>query len=88
MNLEHSTRHGIDFLLLVLILGLGLGGILFFVSNKPAQIITVLTMCLMYIFWGLYHHHHDGHLSAKIFLEYTGISILVGTLLIIFLMRV
>lgn len=81
-------RHGIDFFLLVLILSLGLGGILYFSFDKAAQIAVTIVMSALYVFWGIYHHHHDTNLTGKIVLEYTAMAILVATLLSLFLLRI
>lgn len=88
MNFHHSTRHAVDLFLLILILSLGLGGMLIFANHKIAQIVSVLLMSALYVFWGVYHHHHDRNLTGKVVLEYTGIALLVATILILFLLRV
>ncbi len=88
MNTNHTVRHGFDFFLLVLILCLGLGGLLYFNFNKAAQISIVIIMSAMYIFWGIYHHHHDGNLTFKTLFEYIGIASLVAAVLIVMVTRI
>ncbi len=88
MKAHHVVRHGLDFFLLVLILGLGLGGLVYFRFDTAAQIAVSVIMAFFYVLWGIYHHHHDGDLSGKIILEYVSMSALVTFILIIFLLRV
>ncbi len=81
-------RHGFDFLLLVLIIGLGLGGLVYFRFDTAAQIAVTILMSVFYVFWGVFHHHHDGNLTGKVILEYVSIAALITFILIIFLLRV
>ena len=81
------VRHGIEFLILLVIFALGLGGLLYFKFDTASQIAVVLLMAVFYVFWGILHHILDGDLVDKIILEYFGISALVSTILIIFLLR-
>ncbi len=81
-------RHGLDFLLLALIIGLGLGGLVYFRFDTAAQIAVTILMSVFYVFWGVFHHHHDGNLTGKIILEYLSIAALITFILIIFLLRV
>ncbi|MBI3559126.1 hypothetical protein HY085_01905 [Candidatus Gottesmanbacteria bacterium] len=81
-------RHGFDFLLLALIIGLGLGGLVYFRFDTAAQIAVTILMSVFYVFWGIFHHHHDGNLTGKIILEYISIAALITFILIIFLLRV
>lgn len=81
-------RHGFDFLLLALIIGLGLGGLIYFRFDTAAQVAVTILMSAFYVFWGVFHHHHDGDLTSKIVLEYLSIAALITFILIIFLLRV
>lgn len=81
-------RHGFDFFLLALIIGLGLGGLVYFRFDTAAQVAVTILMSVFYVFWGVFHHHHDGDLSGKIILEYISIAALITFILIIFLLRV
>lgn len=87
MSLKTNAKLGVDFFLLVLIITVGLGGVLLFNGHKSAQIFSVVTMCALYIFWGVYYHHGK-HLTGKVIVEYTGVAILVATLMSVFLLRV
>ena len=88
MKVHHVTRHGFDFALLLLIVGLGLGGILVFRFDVASQVAIVVLMALFYIFWGIFHHYHDQDLTRNVVLEYIAMAALVAFILIIFLLRV
>lgn len=87
MKAHHVIRHTIDYLLLVVIVVLGFGGLFFFHFDLASQIADVIITSILYVFWGIYHHFHDGNLTGKITLEYTSIACLVAFVLIIFLLR-
>lgn len=84
----HALRHGFDFSLLALIILAGLGGLLFYRFDVAAQIAIVVLLSSCYVFWGIFHHHHDGNLTRQITLEYISIAALVAFILIVFLLRV
>lgn len=88
MKTNHFFRHSVDFLLLAVIVGLGLAGVLYFRFDTSSQIAVVLLMTVFYVFWGVYHHFHEGDLSGEVFLEYVGMAALVAFVLILFLLRV
>lgn len=88
MKAHHAIRHGFDFILLALIIGLGLSGILFFRFDVASQVAIVVLMAIFYVGWGVFHHHHDGNLTGHIVLEYTAMAALVAFILIVFLLRV
>lgn len=88
MKVHRVVRHGVDFLLLALVIALGLGGLLYFRFDSAAQVAVVILMMIGYVFWGVFHHWHDGDLTGHIILEYTAMAALVAFILIIFLLRV
>ena len=88
MKIHHVIRHGFDFVLLLAIIGLGLSGIVFFRFDVASQVAVVTLMSIFYVFWGIFHHHHDGDLTAPVVLEYIGIAALIAFILIVFLLRV
>lgn len=88
MKAHHAIRHGFDFAILLLIIGLGLFGIIFFRFDVASQIAVSVLMSLFYVFWGIFHHHHDQTLTSEVVLEYVGVASLVAFILIIFLLRV
>lgn len=81
-------RHGVDFLLLALIIGLGLGGLVYFRFDVASQVAVTVLLAIMYVFWGIFHHVHDGNLNTRIILEYVAIAALIAFILIIFVLRV
>lgn len=88
LKAAHVIRHGIDFLLLALILGLGLGGLVYFRFDVASQVAIIILLAILYVFWGIFHHHNDGDLDGRIVLEYVAISALMAFVLIIFVLRV
>lgn len=87
MKIFTFVRHGIDFLLLTLIIALGLGGLVYFRFDTAAQIAVVVLMTLGYVFWGILHHLHDGNLTGKVVMEYIAMAALISFILIVFLLR-
>lgn len=88
MKAHQVVRHGVDFILLVVVISLGLGGLFYFRFDTAAQVATVILMAILYVFWGIFHHFHDGNLAGKVVLEYISIAALVTFILVIFLLRV
>lgn len=80
-------RHAVDFSLLLLIIGFGLAGLVFYRFDIAAQVADVILMSLLYVFWGAIHHWHDGNLTPKVIGEYIAMAALVSFILIIFLLR-
>lgn len=81
-------RHSFDFMLLILVLSLGVGGLVYFRFEVASQIAVAVIMAILYVLWGIYHHFLDHDLTAKIVWEYIAISALVVFVLITFLLRV
>ena len=81
-------RHAVDFLLLALIIGLGLGGLVYFRFDAASQVAVIILLSIMYVFWGVFHHLHDGNLEARVLFEYIGFSALIAFILLIFVLRV
>lgn len=88
MKVHHAIRHSFDFLLLAAIIALALGGILYFRFDVASQIAITVLLVVFYVFWGVFHHAHDGDLTANIIFEYLAMSALVGFILMTFLLRV
>lgn len=86
-KINHAIRHGMDIFILVLILFFCFGGLLYFRFDVASQIAIVILMAVLYVSWGIFHHYHDGDLSAKIAGEYFLMSILVASILSVFLLR-
>jgi hypothetical protein len=84
---SHLVRHGVEFLILVVILAMSLGGLIYYRFDSASQIAIVLLMSVLYVFWGVVHHIFDNNLTSRVVLEYIGMSALVSTILITFLLR-
>ncbi len=72
----------LDYLVLSFIVSAAIIGILIFSGNKNFQIITVVSLSLAYIVWGIFHHLKEGTLHKKIVAEYVAFAVL-GTALVI-----
>lgn len=83
-----TLRHLFDFVLLLLIIGFGLFGLIYLKFDIAAQIAVTIIMSVLYVFWGVFHHYHDGNLTIKVALEYIGMAFLVNVMLVIFLLRI
>lgn len=88
LKVGQIVRHGVDFSLLTLIIGLGLGGLVYFRFDVASQVAIIVLLAIMYVFWGIFHHIHDGNLESRIILEYVAIAALVAFVLIIFVLRI
>lgn len=66
------------YLFLFLLLGLGLGGIMFFKSNLPMQQIILWVIIGSYTAWGVVHHIIRKDLTTGIVLEYFLVGIIAG----------
>ncbi len=86
-KVNHTVRHGIDLLTLVLILFFCFSGLFYFRFDVASQIAIVILMGVLYICWGVFHHYHDGDLSGKILGEYFLMATLITTILSVFLIR-
>lgn len=69
----------------VLILFLGLCGFLFLAvwPDRIYQRYLIALMMTFYFLWGVVTHFKNKKLTHKVFLEYLGVSILAGSLLLI-----
>lgn len=88
MRAHHVIRHGVDFVLLAIILGMGLYGLVYFKYDVASQVAVSVLLGVLYIFWGMIHHYHDGNLTSQVILEYISIAALVDFILVVFLLRV
>jgi len=88
MKVHHAIKNSFDFIVLLLILGFGLGGLLLYRFDVSSQIAIVVLMGILYVFWGVFHHFHDRSLTGKVLMEYIGMAILISFVLILFLLRI
>ena len=87
-RLHHAFHHGIDFLILFILIAAGFTILLYFQHNVPVQVLTAIGLTISYAIWGVLHHYHEENLTSEVILEYIAISTLVGFILVIFLLRI
>ncbi len=81
--MEEIKKHILHYLALFLILGFGFFGLLSFSHQPDFQRLIVLTMALLYMVWGIVHHLLENNLRFKIVVEYTLVSALAATVLLL-----
>lgn len=86
-RLHHAVHHTVDFLLLILLVGLGFGGLVYFQHQVITQVVISLVLVCLYALWGIIHHYHDGNLTRDVVMEYVSVAALTGFILISFLLR-
>jgi hypothetical protein len=64
------SRHPLHYFTLLSVQLVGLWGVLLFTYQPAMQMVTVISMAVAYVVWGIAHHnqHHDLH--PKIIAEY------------------
>lgn len=68
--------HITHYFFLVSIFILGLVSFLFVGAYPTKQFIVVIITAVLYVVWGIAHHHLEGDLHTKIVVEYTLIALL------------
>lgn len=71
-------------LIFLMLLGVGVSIITFY--NRQLQMIAVLCTVVLYVLWGILHHHLHHDLSSKIVVEYVLIGAL-GMVVVFFFLR-
>lgn len=73
---EPTSHLAIHFLLL---LGIFLAGglSLILINDKMINLAVLITLTLLYIVWGVWHHHEHKTLSKTVILEYIGVSAII-----------
>lgn len=79
--MKRPLRHIFDYLILSILMSTAIVMILVFNGNRAYQTITIISTSLLYILWGVLHHHKEGTLYRKVILEYLLFAIL-GTVLV------
>ncbi len=69
-------KYPYHYLALIIILITGIIGILLFRFDPVLKSIPVYLLGLLYVAWGIFHHHLAGHLRSKVVLEYALVAIL------------
>ena len=69
-------RHPLHYFTLLLFLGFGLFGLLWFNYERVMQLSILVTMAASYVVWGTIHHQKHRDLHVKIVFEYFVIAAL------------
>ena len=81
--LQEIKEHKLSYL--VLIVGLILGVVLFLGSwpDRQLQRLVSIGIAVFYIIWGVLTHLREAHLTNRVVLEYLGVGVLAGLLLVL-----
>jgi hypothetical protein len=80
--MKRSVGKIIDYLVLSSLVSLSVILILLFSGNRVYQEITIISISLIYIIWGVIHHKREGTFYPQVGLEYS-LFALLGTVLVI-----
>lgn len=75
----------IDILLLLCLVVTGFAGLFHFRYQPEAQFLVVILFALVYVLWGVNHHHHASGLTWQIILEYSAVALIGSLLFLLFL---
>jgi hypothetical protein len=73
----------INFIILLIILGIGLYAFFSLQGNQGAQLLVGIIIAAAYALWGLLHHWIIGDLHRKVVIEYVLIGAIAVTMLLI-----
>lgn len=79
--ISEIKKYKSHYLALAIILGFGIVTILLFRFDLLLKRLAILTTAILYVAWGVIHHHRVDHLRLKVVLEYVLVAIL-GVLII------
>jgi hypothetical protein len=85
--IEDIKSHLNQYLILLIILLHGFGGLILFRYSQAIQIWFIFSTSAAYFLWGLVHHHLEKNLTVKIVFEYLLVSLLATLLLITLVIR-
>lgn len=71
-------------LFFILLLGMGIALNTFY--DRTLQMFTVVATAVLYVFWGILHHHTHHDLTPKIMIEYALMATL-GIVIVLFFLR-
>ena len=80
--MKRPLRHVFDYFILSLFMSFAIILILIFNGNRIFQMITIVSVSLLYVLWGALHHRQEGSLHRKVILEYVLYAIL-GSVLVL-----
>lgn len=78
---EYEDKHIIEYLILILGLGICLFTFYLFRYDPTIQLFTGFIGSLFYTLWGIVHHALEGRLNKSIFIEYLLVGIFIFSLL-------
>lgn len=80
--MKKPIRHIVDYLILSFMVCSSIVFVLLFNGNRPYQIGVIISLSVLYILWGILHHHKEGNLHPKIVWEYLLFAVLGSVLTI------
>ncbi|MEX2007666.1 MAG: hypothetical protein WD992_02745 [Candidatus Levyibacteriota bacterium] len=80
-----KTKHTGHYFSLLLILGLGLIGLKIAYPNRILEMEIIILTAILYVVWGIVHHHQNHSLNSKIVVEYVLIAALGLAALLFFI---
>ncbi len=84
--MKKPLRSILDYLALTVIVSSAVLLTLFFNGNRGYQQMVIIGLSILYIIWGILHHHKEKTLQARVVLEYVLFAIL-GSVLVIGLLK-
>lgn len=83
MNTHEPKAHLIIHYVLLLSIFLAGGLSLILVDNKTINTVVLVALSVIYITWGVWHHHEHSTLTKNTFLEYLSVS---GIIIVVYLL--
>ncbi|MEX2013234.1 MAG: hypothetical protein WD967_02420 [Candidatus Levyibacteriota bacterium] len=80
-----KSKHTGHYISLISILGLGFLGLNLAYPNKVLEMEIIILTAIMYVIWGITHHHQNHSLNSKIVIEYILIAALGIAALLFFI---
>lgn len=80
--MKKPLRKIVDYLILTVIFSCSIVLVLLFNGNPFKQIVTIITMSILYVLWGIVHHLKEKTFYPKIVLEYALYGLLGSALTI------
>ncbi len=74
--MTNQRKHTGHYISLITILGLGFLGLILAAPNKKLQTEFLILISILYVIWGVIHHHQNHSLNSKIVVEYILIAAL------------
>ncbi len=81
--LREFSKHKLSYSILVVVLLLGVLAFLAAWPDRASQRLISVAIAMFYILWGIIFHVNIKQISRKVVLEYLGVGILAGVLLVL-----